>query len=117
MYIAIISILCVVIICLVVYGVFNEKGFEQTLDDADKEFDILSMKYEELQNNYKDLLETYSQSMDKHCKAYEEVSNKCKMLEFENEKLNAILNYAKNDVAGTEEPKTCDTEPNVTKPE
>lgn len=99
----IVIILCIVILCIVLYDIFNEKAFEDTLEDGEKEYDILSMKYEELQNNYKELLEQYSQSMDKHCKAYEEISNKCKMLEFENDKLNAILNYAKNDVVGTEE--------------
>lgn len=99
----IVIILCIIILCLVLYGIFNEKAFEDALEDGEREYDILSMKYEELTNNYKELLDTYSQSVDKHDKAYDDIYNKCKMLEFENEKLNAILNYAKNDVVATEE--------------
>lgn len=99
----IVIILCIVILALVLYGIFNEKAFDEALDDADKEYEILSMKYEELSNNYAELLNTYSSSLDKHNKAYDDICNKCKMLEFENDKLNAILNYAKNDVVGTEE--------------
>ena len=60
----IVIILCIVILALVLYGIFNEKAFDEALDDADKEYEILSMKYEELSNNYAELLNTYSSSLE-----------------------------------------------------
>lgn len=102
--------LTVVVIALIGVIVFRERDNKEKIWYLEEDCNRLYDKLDEVENKNIDLVVKYSASLDEHNKALDDISNKYKKLELELEKkdleierLNAILNYAKNDVAVTEE--------------
>lgn len=90
--------------------VFRERDNKEKIEYLEEDCNRLCDKLDEVENKNMDLIVKYSASLDEHNKALDDISNKYKKLELELEKkdleierLNAILNYAKNDIVVTEE--------------
>ena len=102
--------LTLTVIALIAVIVFRERDNNKKIEYLQEDYVRICDTLDDVEKMHIDFMLKYSNSIDEHNKALDDISNKYKKLELELEKkdleierLNAILNYAKNDVAVTEE--------------
>lgn len=106
----VIIILAFAFLCVTCYCIFDRMRSAERIAEMDDIIQNTNKKFEDATQHAYDILKEWAESMDKHEKAYNDLLKKNNELSLEIERknieierLNAILNYAKNDVIVTEE--------------
>ena len=103
-------VLAIALVGIALCYIFDRIRMARDIAEIDEIVDQMNANLEAAQKNSYDILRQWSESMDKHEKAYNDLLKKNNELSLEIErknmeieKLNAILNYSKNDVAVKED--------------